>query len=59
MYFQPTISAGIRGETEKLILKCIWRHKESRTAKTIKKKKKKKDGKTGLTNQNTEALHSL
>lgn len=40
MYFQPTISAGIRGETEKLILKCIWRHKESRTAKTIKKKKK-------------------
>lgn len=39
MYFQPIIPADIREETERLIPKCIWSHKESRTAKTIKKKR--------------------
>lgn len=59
MYFQPTILVGIREETERLIIKCIWRHKGSRTTKAIKKENyEKKDEKTRQI-EITKELHPL
>lgn len=35
MYFQSKCQQGVSLETDKLILKCIWRGKEPRIPKTL------------------------